>query len=306
MFSTSLSRRETTDNSAEQQEVWDMFCLLFSWLERKSRYLRFNKMLGEGTLLTGGSIHVSEAAVQQYEQTKTISQLIGLGYAEPEADGYTISHAEDIEQVIVKGVKKRYSSAWWLRNAVRKEKFKNLVNDSIGSGVRLCNIQPQNQSGLPAGSYIRLEQERVKTWKCVEEMAQLVSRGVAFVVQEGQSSVIYLSTDYLKCIDSPWTVVDSDLDGFRTLLGEPGNVRRMIVAMEGAAFQDGKLVINLDQESGKSIRLELLSLVDMGIAEVAPDGNVKVPPAVATWLLESVKNVSDRVSLSDILEDAIG
>ncbi len=278
---------------------------LFSWLERRNRYLRFNKMLGEGTLLPGGSIHVSENLVQQYAQTKTISQLIGLGYAELETDGYTIIHAEDIEQVIVKGIRKRYSSAWWLRRAVRKEKFKNLINESIGSGVRLCNLPASSPTGLPAGSYIRLEQERVKIWKCVEEIAQLVSRGVAFVVLENQDSVIYLAADYLKRINEPWTIVDSGLGGFRTMLGEPGNIRRMIVAVEDAEIQDGKFVIDLNRDSGKSVRLELMSLVDAGIADVLPDGKVEIPPAVATWLLESVKNVSDRVSLSDILEDAI-
>lgn len=284
-----------------------MFSVLFGWLERKSRYLRLNKMLGEGALLPGGSIYVSEDMVRQYEQAKTISQLIGLGYAEPYADGYAVSHAEDIEQIVVKGIKKRYTSAWWLRNAVRKEKFKNLVNESIGSGVRLCNVRSQNQLGIPGGSYIRLEQERIKVWKCVEEMAQLANRGVAFIVQEGSDRVVYLAMNYLERIDSPWTVVDSNLGGFRTLLGEPGNIRRMIVAMETAELENGCFVINLDQDSGKNVRLELMSLVDCGIAEtVMGENKVKVPPAVATWLLETVKNVSDRVSLNDILEDTIG
>lgn len=284
-----------------------MLSVLFGWLERKSRYLRLNKMFGEGTLLPGGNIYVSADMVQQYKQAKTISQLIGLGYAEPYADGYAVSHAEDIERIVVKGIKKRYTSAWWLRNAVRKEKFKNMVNESIGSGVRLCNVQSQNQLGIPAGSYIRLEQERIKTWKCVEEMAQLVNRGVAFIVQEGNDRVVYLAMNYLERIDSPWTVVDSNLGGFRTLLGEPGNIQRMIIAMETAELEDGCFVINLDQDSGKNVRLELMCLVDCGIAETVVGANkVKVPPAVATWLLETVKNVSDRVSLNDILEDTIG
>lgn len=284
-----------------------MFLAFFDWLERKSRYLQFNKMLGEGLLVPGGSIYVTKAAVRQYEQAKTLAQLIGLGYAEEGTDGYTISHTEDIEQLIIRGVKKRYSSAWWLRNAVRKEKFKNLVNESIGSSVRLCNLQAHNSYGLPAGPYIKLEQERVKIWKCVEEMAQLVNRGIAFVVQEENDSIIYLAADYLKRTDGPWTVVDSDLGGFRTLLGEAGNIRRMIVAIEEAELRNGRFLIDLNRDSGKSVRLELMSLVDLGVAKIAAeeDHMVEMPPAVATWLLEAVKHVSDRVSLSDILESTI-
>lgn len=284
-----------------------MFLALFSFLERRSRYLRFSKMLGEGTLASDGSIRVSEASVQKYEQAKTISQLIGLGYAESDADGYTICHAEDIEQVLIKGIKTRYTSARWLRNAVRREKFKNLLNDSIGSGTRLCNLPDSNPQNLPAGSYIKLDQDRVKAWKCVEEIAQLVNRSVAFLVEEEkQGAVVYLATDYLKRIDSPWTVVESDLGGFRTLLGEPGNIRRMIVAMEAGKIENNKIVIDLSCDPGKSVKLELMSLVDAGVAAYASDGKITVPPAVATWLLENVKNASDRISLSDILDDPIG
>ena len=275
------------------------------WLERHNRYLSFNAMLGEGALSGDGSIRVTAEQIIQHRQTKTISQLIGLGYAQADGDAYIINHTEDLEQVITKGIQGRYSSSKWLRNAVGQEKFKNLVNDSIGDGAQILALPENNPLHIPMGQYIRLTQERVQAWRCVEEMAQLVSRELAFIMEDQGKTVLFLTADYLKRVHQPLTVIDSNLGGFRTMLGEPGSLRRMMVAVEQAECVDGKFLIDLNSGSGRDIRLELMSLVDAGAVALDSDGKVEIPPAMASWLLDRVKHISDRVSLSDILEASL-
>ena len=278
----------------------------FRWLERHSRYLQFNKMLGEGTLYCDGNIWISADAVSRYQQVKTISQLIGLGYAKWQNNGYLICHIEDLEQMLTKGIQQRFSSSRWLRQAVTKEKFKNLINDPIEAGTQFCEIESGTFPGVPKGCYIKLTQDRIRAWKCVNEVAQLVNQELAFVVQEGSQNNLYLDVGYLKKIDQPLVVVDSSLSGFRTLLGEPANMKRFLTAIEDAGCKSGNFQIDWNSGSGKSIRLELMSLVDMGIANMSSGETIQIPSAMATWLLETVKNISDRASLTDILEDAIG
>lgn len=276
------------------------------WLEQHNRYLAFNAMLGEGTLLGDGGIRVTAEQVVEYKQPKTISQLLNLGYAQAVGGEYIIHHTEDLEQVITRGIRGRYSSSRWLRNAVTQEKFKNLVNDSIGTGVRILAIPEGNAFGIPMGQYIRLTQERVQAWRCVEEMAQLVNRELAYIAEDHGTSVLFLRVDYQKRVHQPLTVIDSDLSGFRTMLGEPDNLRRMIVAVEKSECADGEFLIDLNSDNGKEVRLELMSLVDAGVATIRPDGKVAIPPAMASWLLDRVKHVSDRVSLGDTLEGTLG
>lgn len=279
---------------------------IFKWLERHNRYLAFNAMLGVGTLQGDGSIVVTEEQIVEYKQTKTISQLINLGYAQAVGDEYIINHTEDLEQVITKGIQGRYSSSKWLRSAVSQEKFKNLINDSIGTGVQILALPEDNAFGIPMGQYIRMTQERVQAWRCIEVMAQLVSRNLAYIVDDNGVLVMLLMVDYQKRLNQPFTVIDSDLGGFRTMLGEPGNLRRMIIAVEKAEYVDGKFLISLSDEDGKKLRLELMSLVDAGVATIRSDGKVEIPPAMASWLLDRVKHISDRVSLADVLEGILG
>lgn len=83
-------------------------------------------------------------------------------------------------------------------------------------------------------------------------------------------------------------------------------MKRFLTAIEDADCKSGNFQIDWNSGSGKSIRLELMSLVDMGIANMSSGETIQIPSAMATWLLETVKNISDRASLTDILEDAIG
>ena len=68
-------------------------------------------MLGEGTLYCDGNIWISADAVSRYQQVKTISQLIGLGYAKWQNNGYLICHIEDLEQMLTKGIQQRFPPA---------------------------------------------------------------------------------------------------------------------------------------------------------------------------------------------------
>lgn len=99
------------------------------------------------------------------------------------------------------------------------------------------------------------------------------------------------------------TRVQKDLSGFRILLGESSNLGNLLDLIEKGTVRDGTLYIPMQNIQDSDFTVEMMSLVDIGLA-VCQKGNngeeLKLDDMFCSWLLEYISNTSDRISFGDL------
>lgn len=147
--------------------------------------------------------------------------------------------------------------------------------------------------------YFKISQDEVKKYQCMLIASLLIESKLA-KIKDNDLYIIYNFQQELEKTSK----IQSDLSRFRTLLGESNNLAALLTIVEKGTINNGKLFISADSVSTNELNIEMMSLVDIGIAtpiEKEPgEFGFELDATFASWLLEYISNTSDRISFGDM------
>lgn len=204
----------------------------------------------------------------------------GVAYIIPEYDKY---------QVNPKNFKKQK-----LLHHIREENFLAMMNQAE-------IVVSQDQGEKSAQYYFKISQDEIRKYNCMMIAALLIDSGLAKIGEK--DSELYIVYNFQKKLERT-SKIQSDLSRFRTLLGESNNLAALLEAVEKGDIQEDMLVINKEEIDDNELNIEMMSLMDVGLAHYKEDpdgkGSFELSVSFASWLLEYISNTSDRVSFGDL------
>lgn len=189
---------------------------------------------------------------------------------------------------------------------VSQANFLSMLNQSqiCISGETLDESENQDSARKRTGRqyYFVVGQDIVKKHQCMPIAALLVECELAYI---GDGDALYIALNYLDRLENK-SKIQSDLSHFRTLLGESNNLAALIKLVEEyGEIKEDKLFIRENEVKEEELNLEMMSLVDMGLAEYVDRGNdkgYKINVSFSSWLLDYISKTSDRVSFGNLFE----
>ena len=142
--------------------------------------------------------------------------------------------------------------------------------------------------------YYQITQDLVKKYQCIHVIAALIDEKLAEI--EENTGNIYIAHNYQQKLNED-SKIQSDLGGFRQLLGETSNIKALIEIIEQCTLKNGKMVIEKDAIIDADLNTEFMCLCDIGIA-IDNGSEFELEVKLASWLLELVSNTSDRISFT--------
>lgn len=157
-----------------------------------------------------------------------------------------------------------------------------------------AELIPQNNSNGEKRYYFKVSQSHVKKYHCIHVIAALLEENLALIEEKDRD--IFIDYNYLNCLSED-TIINTDLTGFRTLIGESQNLLALLETVEHCEIQNNMIVLTHDKVKANNLRIELMSLCDIGMAKMTEKG-FELNFKFASWLLEHISNTSDRLSFS--------
>lgn len=153
--------------------------------------------------------------------------------------------------------------------------------------------------------YFKVVQDTVRKYQCMMIASLLIEAEIA----EIKDNDLYIAYNFQQKLEKT-SKIQSDLSRFRTLLGESNNLAALLDLVETGTMRGDKLVIKATNSDSNALNIEMMSLVDIGIAKcvtdtedasAAPD-EFELDTSFASWLLEYISNTSDRISFGDMYQ----
>lgn len=148
--------------------------------------------------------------------------------------------------------------------------------------------------------YLMVSQDDIKRFNCIMVVSLLIDSGLA-KLNHGDDK-IYILYDFKQHLEKK-SKIQSDLSRFRTLLGECNNLATLLELVEEGDIKDNKIEINKKKIKEMDLNIEIMSLLDVGIASCTDEDLIELDVVFASWLLEYVSNTSDRISFGDLYVD---
>ena len=181
---------------------------------------------------------------------------------------------------------------------VKSDAFRTMINQS----EILCYRSDEHK-----GIFHRLSQKEVRRYNCIQIMAQLIRKNLAFL--DDLCEYIYLDINFQNVLEKK-SNIPSDLSNFRTMMGEGRNLKDILDLLEEAdtvRTDNGEIRIVLSQSIVKDygFQTQLYSLLDIGIAQLDVNNQYLLCTELSTWLLDYVEHACDRMSFAALYESAI-
>lgn len=159
----------------------------------------------------------------------------------------------------------------------------------------------QNSGKKTKQYYFKVDQNEVRKYQCMMIAALLIDSGLAKI--DGKDTALYIVYNFQQKLEKS-SKIQSDLSRFRTLLGESNNLAALLELVEKGEIRQDKLFISKGNTEGSEMNIEMMSLVDVGVARYieTDEENVgyELDVNFASWLLDYISKTSDRVSFGDM------
>lgn len=152
--------------------------------------------------------------------------------------------------------------------------------------------------------YFKVVQNEVRKYQCMLIASLLIESGLAKI----KNNDLYIIYNFQQKLEKT-SKIQSDLSRFRTLLGESNNLAALLSLVETGKIRQDKLFISISEAENNELNIEMMSLVDIGIAKYVNISNdetnteesgFELDASFASWLLEYISNTSDRISFGDM------
>lgn len=149
--------------------------------------------------------------------------------------------------------------------------------------------------------YLKISQNDIKKYQCVIIVSLLIDAKLAKLGED--DSFVYIIYNYQYKLEKS-SKIQSDLSRFRTLLGECNNLAAMLELVEKGELRNNKLFISKQNVENGEMYIEMMSLVDIGIAEYVEnelaEAGYELDVYFASWLLDYISKTSDQVSFGEL------
>lgn len=231
-----------------------------------------------------GSEHSIKLPLNEIKQkglSRILAKYLNEGKAEMAGDCAYIVPDYDDYQIKPQNYKKRR-----LQSYVGNKNFVTMINGA--------EIVAKDEK-----YFLKVKQSDVQKYQCVLIAALLINVGLAKM--DEQDSVLLIQYDFQSELERK-TKIQSDLSHFRTLIGESNNLMTLLDVLEESNIINDKIYIEKRTIIENAFMVEMMSLCDMGIAQVEKD-SIILDIQTASWLLEYVGNTSDRLSFSNLYDN---